>query len=299
MLQFHEITLSDKPAVDRCAALANDRFCEHCFADIFIWQGNYNTDIAFWEDFCFLRMLRAEGPAVYLAPFGGGDYLAALALVEKDAAQNGRACRLISVTPAQKELMEKEQPGRFVFSTSEDTYDYIYLSEKLRTLSGSKLQTKRNLANRFEAAWEGRWTYSDMTAADRDEVYAFHLQWGKDNPQICRGDFEGETCAVVRALNHFEALGMKGGILRVDGAIAAFTLGTPYTADTFVVQIEKADHRLDGAYQIINREFVRHNCADFTYVNREEDLGIPGLRQAKRGYRPVMMGEKYRADPAE
>ena len=89
MLQFHEITLSDKPAVDRCAALANDRFCEHCFADIFIWQGNYNTDIAFWEDFCFLRMLRAEGPAVYLAPFGGGDYLAALALVEEDAAQNG------------------------------------------------------------------------------------------------------------------------------------------------------------------------------------------------------------------
>lgn len=299
MLQFHEITLADRERVNELAALANDHLCEHCFADVFIWQGHYHTSITFWNDFCLLKMVTDEGETIYLAPFGSGDFLAAMAVLEQDAAENGVPLRVCSITPPQKELLESAAPGKFEFSTSENSYDYIYLAEKLRTLSGSKLQAKRNLANRFEAAWAGRWEYQDMTAADREEVYAFHLQWGKENPQMCSGDFEGETCAVARALHNFDALGMRGGILRLDGKIIAFTLGCPSTPDTFVVQIEKAKHDIDGAYQVINRVFVRHNCDGFTYVNREEDLGIPGLRQAKRGYRPVMMGEKYRAKPAE
>lgn len=299
MLQFHEITLADKPRMEELSAAANDHLCEHCFADVFIWQGHYGTSICFWQDFCLMKMTTDEGMTIYLAPFGRGDFLEAIAVLEQDAAERGVPFRMCSITPAQKQLLEEARPGAFAFSTSESSWDYIYLAEKLRTLSGSKLQTKRNLANRFENAWQGRWEYEEMAPAHREEVYAFHLQWGRDNPQMCSGDFAGETCAVRRALDHFEALEMRGGILRLDGEIIAFTLGCPSTPDTFVVQIEKAKHDVDGAYQVINREFVRHACDGFTYVNREEDLGIPGLRQAKRGYRPVMMGEKYRARPAE
>ena len=296
MLTFREMTLADKPTVDRLTALDNDHLCEHCFADIFIWRGHYNTQIAFWQDFCLLRMQnRNDGSYAWLAPIGQGDLTEAVALLEQDAQNLGVPFLMCSISEPVKEKLEKALPGKYTYETSEDAWDYIYLAEKLKTLSGSKLQTKRNLANRFQNAHEGHWSYEPMTEQNKAEAYAFHLEWGEKNPQMCTADFHGETCAVRIALENFSELGMQGGILRLDGKVIAFTLGCPSGPDTMVVQIEKADGEIDGAYQMINREFVRTFAENIVYVNREEDLGIPGLRQAKRGYKPVMMGVKYTA----
>lgn len=107
--------------------------------------------------------------------------------------------------------------------------------------------------------------------------------------------YSGETCAVSLALNHREALGMKGGILRLDGKVIAFTMGCPVSHDTFVVQLEKAEASIPGAYPMINQQFVQHVMEGYTYVNREDDLGLEGLRKAKLSYHPVMMGKKYMA----
>ncbi len=98
-------------------------------------------------------------------------------------------------------------------------------------------------------------------------------------------------------MRNFTPLGLRGGILRLDGKIIAFTLGKQSTPDMFVMQIEKADHTIPGAYQMINQQFALHNCKGVTYINREEDLGIDGLRQAKRSYQPVMLAKKYTAVP--
>ena len=110
-------------------------------------------------------------------------------------------------------------------------------------------------------------------------------------------DFWGETCAIGTGLNLFKELGLRGGLLRLDGNVIAFTFGSKASDDMFVVQIEKADHNIDGAYQMINQQFVQRNCTEVKYVNREEDLGLEGLRKAKRSYRPEMMGVKYCAKP--
>lgn len=295
MLPFREITLEDKQAVEACGAHYNYHLCEHCFVDLFMWRGHYGTQICFQDGFLLTKMTPLDGGHdCYLAPVGDGDLGAALDAIALDAEERGIPLTIVSVAEPMIERIEQARPGRFVFThDSEDGDDYIYLAEKLRTLSGKKLQSKRNLVNRFKTMYEGRWSYEDITAQTTDTAYAFHLEWCQQNGCAHNRDFEGETCAIGQALHHFDALDLCGGMLRLDGKVIAFTLGCRAASDMYVVQIEKADHTIPGAYQMINQQFVLRNCDDVEYVNREEDLGLEGLRKAKKSYYPAMRGVKY------
>lgn len=294
MLEFRELTLEDKPRVEACARAYSYHLCEHCFTDLFIWRGHYHTRVCFWEGFLLVQMKTVdEQQIMYLAPVGEGDLAAAIRLLEQDAQERGVPFAMCSIAEDMKPRIEAALPGRYEYSTDEGGWDYIYLSEKLQTLSGKKLQTKRNLVNRFLAAHEGRWTYEDITKENTHDAFQFHIKWCEQNGCMRDQDFWGETCAIGIALNYFDELDLRGGILRLDEEVIAFTLGCRASEDMFVVQIEKADHTIDGAYQMINQQFVKRNCTDVQYVNREEDLGLEGLRKAKQSYRPVMMGVKH------
>ncbi len=237
------------------------------------------------------------GPDCYLSPVGEGRLAAALDRLESDAEERGIPYKLVSVAEPMIERIEAAKPGKFVFShKNEDSDDYIYLAEKLRTLSGKKLQSKRNLVNRFKASYENRWSYEDITPENTDEVLSFQKKWCKENGCGKNRDLTGETFAITKTLGNFSALGIRGGMLKLDGEVIAFTLGCRAAEDMYIVQIEKADHNIPGAYQMINQQFVLRNCEDVMYVNREEDLGIEGLRKAKRSYYPVMRGVKYTAE---
>lgn len=301
MLPFREITIADKQAAEECASHYNYHLCEHCFTDLFMWRAHYGTQICFYEGFLLVNMKSDdEGHRCYLAPIGEGDLGAALDAIEADAKERGTSFCMVSVTESMIARIEQARPGRFTFlHKSEDGDDYIYLAEKLRTLSGKKLQSKRNLINRFQTAYEGRWSYDDITPETTQDAYAYHLRWCAQNGCEHNREFEGETCAIGQALQNFEALGLRGGMLRLDGEVIAFTLGCKAADDMYVVQIEKADHDIPGAYQMINQQFVLRNCGDVEYVNREEDLGLEGLRKAKKSYYPVMRGVKYAAIPKE
>ena len=282
-----------------CGSHYNYHLCERCFVDLFMWRGHYNTQICFKDGFMLVKMSPLDGGHdCYLAPVGQGDLGAALDALEQDAAERGLPFIIVSVAEPMIERIEAVRPGKFTFShDSEDGDDYIYLAEKLRTLSGKKLQSKRNLVNRFKTAYEGRWSYEDMTRENSKDAFAFHVHWCNLNGCARERDFEGETCAIVQALHNFDYLNLRGGLLRLDGEVIAFTFGCKATPDMFVVQIEKADHTIQGAYQMINQQFVQRNCNDVEYVNREEDLGLEGLRKAKKSYYPVMRGVKYMAVP--
>lgn len=298
MLEFRDLTLADKPRVEECARAYSYHLCEHCFTDLFIWRGHYQTQICFWEGFLFVRMMTLdEKKPMYLAPIGNGDLAAAIKLLEQDAAERGVPFAMCSIAEDMKPRIEAVLPERYEYDTDESGWDYIYLSEKLQTLSGKKLQSKRNLVNRFKASYEGRWTYEDMTMDNVHDAFDFHIKWCQQNGCMRDQDFWGETCAIGTGLNLFEELDLRGGLLRLDGNVIAFTFGSKASEDMFVVQIEKADHNIDGAYQMINQQFVQRNCTEVKYVNREEDLGLEGLRKAKRSYRPEMMGVKYCAKP--
>ena len=300
MLEFHEITLADREKAIRCAHAYSYPLCEHCFTDLFIWNAHYGTKICFYRGFMLLRMKSVEsGKTYYLAPVGEGDLADVIREIETDAGELGVPFRMISIPEEMIPRIEAVCPGKYEYSWSEDAADYVYLSEKLRTLSGKKLQSKRNLVNRFLSTYEGRWSYEDITEDNKQDALQLHYKWCELNSCARETAFQGETCAVIRALNNFDALDLRGGLLRVDGKPVAFTLGCRSTDDVFVVQIEKADHNYPGAYQMINQQFVLHNCQGVLYVNREEDLGIEGLRKAKQSYHPAFLAKKYVAIPKE
>ena len=189
-------------------------------------------------------------------------------------------------------LLEEWYPGRFEIEYDRDYADYVYETEKLATLSGKKLHGKRNHINKFKAMYEGRWSYEPMSESNLEECFQMALKWRNENG--CEEDEEknAEMCVTLNALRLFKELELVGGILKIDGEVAAFTLGEPVCSDTFVVHIEKAYAEVQGAYPMINQQFVEHECMDYQYVNREEDTGAEGLRKAKLSYRPAFMVEK-------
>ncbi len=298
MLDFREITLEDKERVEACARAHNYHLCEHCFVDLYIWRDHYDTKICFLGDFLLVKMRDADsGKEMYLAPIGEGSLCQPVAALREDAAERGNPFIMVSVAEDMIERMETCCPGQFDYSYNEGAADYVYLSEKLQTLSGKKLQSKRNLVNRFLANYEGRWSYEDITPDNVREALKFHFKWCEMNGCMRDHAFFGETCAVGIGLNNWDALGLRGGLLRLDGEVIAFTFGCRATDDMCVVQIEKADHNIPGAYQMINQQFVKRNCTDVMYVNREEDLGLEGLRKAKQSYYPAFLSKKYVAIP--
>ncbi len=299
MLPFREIAIEDKGAIEEKFNLEPARMTERCFTDAFIWRCRYRTLFAIQGDFLFMLSMGEEAEVLtYLFPLGKGDRRLALDAIAQDAAQRGKPYRILACSPEQKAEVEALLPGRYAFTEDMDNFDYIYTSESLATLKGKKLHSKRNFINRFLQQYEGRWRYEVLDPAKhQEEIMKFHHLWCERHGEPKADTTVYEHCAVWQALEHYEALGMRGGVLYVDGAMAAFTMGSPSSCDTLTVQIEKALADLPGCYPMINREFIAHSGMDCTYVNREEDMGIEGLRKAKLSYYPVELTVKYRMEP--
>ena len=216
---------------------------------------------------------------------------AALEYLMKYTAEKGEPFRLYNVTPEHFEQLDAWYPGRFEIEYNRDYADYVYETEKLASLAGKKLHGKRNHINKFKTLYPD-WTYESLSENNVEECFQMALKWRNQNG--CDDDPEknAEICVTLNSLRLYKELGLKGGVLKAEGQIAAFTLGEPLSEDTFVVHIEKAFPDIEGAYPMINQQFVQHECMDYQYVNREEDTGAEGLRKAKLSYRPVFLVEK-------
>lgn len=296
MLNFKPVTIQDKALVEAYTAKRNFHLCEHCFTDLFIWEGHYNTEICVFDGFLLIKMESfPDHTPMYLAPVGQGDLLAALTALEKDAEERAIPFVMTSISEVLKDEILALDPDRYVFENLVNGADYIYSAESMITLKGKKLQSKRNFINRFQNAFQDRWRYQEITPDMTNEVFQYHLHWCEQNGCEADESFRGETCAIRRALDNFEALGLSGGCLRLDENIIAFTLGCRASEDMWVIQIEKAEADIPGSYPMINQQFAMRHCQDTLYINREEDLGLPGLRKAKQSYQPVMMGSKFMA----
>ena len=199
-----------------------------------------------------------------------------------------------NLTEYQKKFLEREYPGSFSFTENRNAGDYVYLSESLTELKGKKLSSKRNHINRFEAEYPD-WNYEEITAENLREVKEMHALWCEKNDPEARKGLTEETAAVKVVLENYDALYLSGGLIRADGQVVAFSVGDRLNSDTFLVHIEKAFGDINGAYPIINREFVRHSCVGYEFVNREDDAGDEGLRRAKLSYQPYEIIKKYNA----
>lgn len=290
MLDFTALTLECKSAYDAYLKKCGERGCEYSFANLFLWGRQKATlhegNLAFFCQF--------NRRSVYLFPLGE-NLKPTLDAIISDSHKRGIPCRLTSLTEADQALLERWYPQQFYFHTDRDSYDYIYAVDALADLAGKTLQKKRNHCNRFRLL-HPNYTVAPITKENTPQVLAMLAQWyAQKKQEDPTADFYLEQTAITKALSHREALGMEGLVLTDKGRILAMTMGSPLSPDTFDVQFEKAVTGYDGAYAVINREFARYlreKHPALKWLNREDDLGLEGLRKAKLSYCPDRFVEK-------
>lgn len=293
-MQFKKITIADKNIIDQFLKSENFFLCDYCFTDLFIWQHTYPTSYCIQNDTLFMRVdAQAEWNELYFVPIGKSSLKEALNLIINDSKKLEIPFILTSVPEKIKNQIETEMPNMFIFEEFREYANYIYLADDLINLKGKKFHSKRNFINRFKQNYENRWSYENITKDNIQEVFQYHLNWCAKYRENDDNEIFLETSAIALALKNYEKLDLKGGVLRLDGNIIAFTIASQSSNDTFTIQIEKAEHTINGAYQMINNEFAKRNFKNIKYVNREEDLDIEGLRKVKLSYKPVMLSKNY------
>jgi len=291
MLDFQYLTLADKPDYELALLNGPSRGCEYSFANLYLWGRQKMTRL----DGFYLLFSQFDRRTVYPFPVGSGDLRIALDAIMDDAQQRGIPCRITGLSEVDMQLIEQIYPGKFRFHCDRDFYDYVYAIEELAILPGRKFQKKRNHLNRFRAAHPG-YTLKPITEADIPAVQAFARQWYADREaEDPKSDLYMEKAALRGALEHYKELELEGLMLLEDGNILAFTMGSFLSADTVDVHFEKALSQVDGAYAAINQGFAQHlheKYPHILYLNREDDMGLEGLRKAKLSYNPHHLGEK-------
>lgn len=281
--------LEDRAQINHYLSYADTRSCEMTFANTYLWSRHYDVGFTVLED--MLVFGSTAGTVSFTVPVGPGDLRQVLDILMAYCEEKGVPFQLHNVTKEDFDRLEAFYPGEFDISYERDYADYVYETEKLINLSGKKYHSKKNHINKFKALYPD-WSYEPITKDNLEECFQMGLRWRELNG--CEEDEEkhAEICVALNYLRLFEELEMRGGALRVDGKIVAFTIGEPVNRDTLVVHIEKAFAEIQGAYTMINQQFAEHEGAGFTYMNREEDMGEEGLRKAKLSYKPVFLVEK-------
>ena len=292
-LSFSPITLAHRARYEEITRdLCPD--ADHAFANLYMWQDLYHQSIAFFDEGnCHRAVIRfcTENGCRYLFPAGRGEITPVLMQMRENARQRGEFLAFVGVTEAQLQELPLSLRSEFEITENRDIADYLYSAESLATLAGKKLHAKRNHINAFTAANE--WSVKPLEAADFDGCRAIMDIWGKD--RLDDGT-RHERVAIERAFAAYEPLALHGALLIANGDPVAFTVGSMLSDDTLCVHFEKALPHVQGAYPMINREFVRMMLARFpalATVNREDDMGLETLRAAKLSYRPSMLLRKF------
>jgi uncharacterized protein len=294
MINFKKVEIDDKQWMEPLIASVDVRACHINFTNIFSWSDIYKYGVAKVNDFLVVKGESDLYGPYYFYPTGSGDIRGAIELMNQDANDCGHGFTLVGLSPENIEVLKNVFPDHFEYETMRESYDYLYLLEKLVSLSGNKLHSKRNHINRFKE--NNNWSFEPITLDNIGECWEMNTEWCKINDYNEDDQFSNDSCAVRHCFENFLALGLDGGLLRSEGRVIAYTMGEKLNSDTYVIHIEKAFGEIQGAYQMINREFadyVQHKHPQMVYVNREEDMGYEGLRKAKLSYNPVKMEEKY------
>lgn len=292
MINFKTFELEDKKTIEDCLASNVYKNCDFSFANLFAWNKLYKTVFAVEHETLFIRFQDTEGTHYYMMPIGKMPLQKAFQLMMDDAAERKIPFQMKGITIRMWNHINQVMPGMFKYSLDRDYYEYIYLSEKLTYLKGKKLQSKRNHINRFKAD-NPDWSYSCITEQrEIEECKEMLDEWEGLNSEKKDLTLRHEYLAVKTMLDNFQALQLCGGYVKVNGKIVAFSLGEPINSETFCVHVEKAFSDINGAYTIINQQFVEHCAADYKYVNREEDLGLENLRKSKLSYYPDILLEE-------
>lgn len=294
-LCFRPLTLADKDILQSYTCTAGQRNCNYSFANLAAWQPIFRTCFATTSCGLMLRYYFSDEMA-YMLVQKDRSYDAvvqSLRLMLKDADAQGKTLNLLGAEDDVADIVRRAFGSQVEVTPLRDSYDYIYRREALAALTGGELKAKRNHVNKFRSLYP-HYEYRPLTPDLFDQCMALEERWRNearhsDPPENEHDSIAAEKQVMQFTFQHWEELGTRGGALFVDNNMIAFTYGGPITPTTFDVCVEKADTAYEGAFTVINQEFCRHLPGQFIFVNREEDMGLPGLRKAKSSYHPEVL----------
>ena len=282
-MTFHQLALSDREAMQAVTLHSGRRNCNYTFANLVGWMFLFGTEVCVLENIVVLRYT-FDGQRAYMVCTSEA---LSLELIEALFDDSNEDLILIGLEDSQVAQLSSFN-SRFSISVEpvRDQYDYIYCRTDLATLHGRHLDAKRNHIHRFRAEHPD-YEYRPLTPEFFDECRRLTEIWQEEKGGS--DTINAEKQVMETFFSNWDALGMIGGSIFVDGRMVAFTYGSAVTTDTLDVCVEKADRHVEGAFAIINQQFAEHLPEQYIYLNREEDMGIPGLRKAKLSYHPEIL----------
>lgn len=294
--QLKELELSDKPLVDAALAACPPEQSELTFTNLFIWRHAYGVRLGMHGDNLCIFAWRADPEESFVFPPIGAAASGSVAACLELLAGHGHAARLCRATRADIARLGLDSPG-FTLAEDRDNADYVYDVRDLTRLAGAAYRDKRGHIVTFEQL-NPFFEYRRLTPGLVGQCQELQDAWCDEKHCDLVTSMRAEARAVKEVLAAAEQLRVTGGVILVDGRVEAFTLGELMAPDTVVIHIEKANGSMHGLFQVINQQFLAHEWQGAQFVNREQDLGVPGLRQAKLSYSPHHLVEKYTVKPA-
>lgn len=291
--EMAELDLVHKPVLDPLFWEQQFQTSEMNFTNLYIWRHPYGAMVTrFADDAVGIFAIRSDPEDSFLLPLlGAGAQAGHVRQGLEYLAAEGHNARLWRIDQAQIDRLGLTE-AEFTFAADRDNWDYVYARQDLSELPEDRYPEKLKHVRQFTKRFKD-FEYRPLTPDLVDGCIFLQDLWCDEKHCDLYTNMRAEARAVKEVLHNYEALGVTGGVILVRGRVQAFSLGEPLNRETAVIHIEKASPDLHGAFQVINQQFVTHAWADFPYINREQDVGEPGLRQAKESYLPVRMVEKF------
>lgn len=292
MLDFKPIIFEDREKIEEYFKYLEEPFCDFTFGNLFFWSVVENTEVAFLNNFLFIRFSDEEY-FYYAFPIGDGEIKNALNLIFENAKTNDKKIKFVCLNKNQTKILKENFGDKIKINKNRDTFDYIYSVEKLANLSGRKYHSKKNHFNSFKNKYN--FDFEIINEENINDCILFAQKWYEENEAT--STLVREQRVLECAFQNYFKLNLIGAIIKVDENIIAFCIGEKmYNKNIFCTHFEKADYNFSGAYAAINKLFSEFLISDFKLVNREDDAGIDGLRKAKLSYYPEILLEKYYAE---
>lgn len=291
MLNFKKIEKAEINMIKQYYDYSNAYGCDVNVINAYLWRNEYNIKFTVVDD-TLIKVYCTGGGDIwgYCLP-AGKNIKGAIEAIIDDAKERGCKAKIVMLTNEQRGVLEALYPCKFDYIRSPENQDYIYLTEDLATLAGKKFHAKRNHISRFyrtypESHFE---TIDSLNAADAMNVV---IQWCRENN--INPDMHDEVAVIKEALDLREEYNMQGAVLYVEEKPVAMTLGSEISSFVYDVNFEKALREFDGSYAVINNCFAK-TLTSYKYINREEDMGLEGLRKSKLSYKPCIILDRFNA----
>ncbi len=287
------VTMADKALFDRYFEENSSVNSEYTFTNMFMWQKSYNIQYALIDEMLCIFSQHGDSAQTVNFPLGCADLkLVTEELLTYFETKNQRPLiRLYGQNDIDR--LNEAFPNKFILTEDRNSFDYVYKINDLIELKGGDYHAKKNHINRFLAKHPD-YEYIEITPENLSLCYDMFERWCDAKKDTVWG-IDEQRLAVERLFDNFGDLNVRGGGILTDGQMVAFSIGEVLNREksTVVIHLEHADTDFQGSFPLINQQFLIHQWQDFEYVNREEDMGLPGLRRAKKSYKPCMMVKKH------